>query len=80
MKHGEMDRVGGTRSSPAAGRYPLLVAMRTPLAGLVFAPSCQRVGEGSSVGCGVDRLVVLRRGVGGLCGPCPLHPSFRLVL
>jgi hypothetical protein len=54
--------------------------MRTPLAGLVFAPSCQRVGEGSSVGCGVDRLVVLRRGVGGLCGPCPLHPSFRLVL
>jgi hypothetical protein len=39
--------------------------METPLARLVFAPSCQRVGDGSSIGCGVGWLVNLRKGVGG---------------
>jgi hypothetical protein len=42
----------------------LLVAMRAPLARLVFAPSYQRVDEGSVIGCDVGWLVDLRTGAG----------------
>jgi hypothetical protein len=66
MKCEAAERAGGPRSSPAMGRC-LLVAVRARLARLVFAPSCQRVGEGSDIGCGVGWLVDLRRGVGGRC-------------
>jgi hypothetical protein len=79
MKHGVTNRVGGPRSTPAVGRYPLLVVVRDPLARLVFTLPCRRVGEGSDVGCSVDWPAVLRRGVGGWYRPIP-RLSFRLVL
>jgi hypothetical protein len=40
-----MDRSGGPRSSPAVGINLLLVVVQDPLARLVFAPSCQCVGQ-----------------------------------
>jgi hypothetical protein len=45
------------------GRYLPLIMVRALLAMLTFALSCWRVGEGSGIGCGVDWLVDLGRGV-----------------
>jgi hypothetical protein len=64
MDHGATDRAGGPRSSSTVGMILLLVAMRAPLARLVFAPSYQRVDEGSVIGCDVGWLVDLRTGAG----------------
>jgi hypothetical protein len=47
--------------------YLLLIVVWAPLARLVFAQSCQWVGEGSVIGCGVGWLVDLRRGVDEQC-------------
>lgn len=71
LKYDVTDRAGGPMSSPAVGRNLLLVTTETPLARLVSTSSCQRVGDGSSVGCGVGWLVNLHRGVGGWFRPTP---------
>jgi hypothetical protein len=57
MKRGASDGASEPTSSPAVAKNLLLVVVPAPLARLAFSLSCQRVGEGSRVGCSVCWLL-----------------------
>jgi hypothetical protein len=57
MMRGALDGAGEPTSSPMVARNLLLVVVPAPLARLAFSLSCQRVCEGSGVGCSVCWLL-----------------------